>query len=162
MIPRRVKRKLHGQIHKTLTSMQIANCYPHRPEDDSYTLLAYPLAGGAQPTSQPPVPHPSLWVNYGTTNQEYFESGREDIAKMRQILEEAGSRIETAERILEFGCAAGRLIRWLDDLATSREIWGVDIWASAILWGRNTSARHSILRRQVFLHISHSRIATSP
>ncbi len=138
IVPQRVKRGLHWLLQKMLVAasahvMQIANFYPHQPGDDSFTLPAYPVVGMAQPTS-PPVPPSSLWVNYGTSDQEYLESGREDIAKMRQILEQADSRIETAERILEFGCAAGRLIRWLDDLATSREIWGVDIWASAILW----------------------------
>jgi SAM-dependent methyltransferase len=134
-----VERQFRWQYHKMLPSvsarlMQFANFYPHRPEDDSYTLPAYPEGNGTHSTSQPPVPPSSLWVNYGTSPEEYLESGKQDIAKMRQILEQAGSPIETAERILEFGCAAGRLIRWLDELVPSREIWGVDIWATAILW----------------------------
>jgi ubiquinone/menaquinone biosynthesis C-methylase UbiE len=73
-------------------------------------------------------------VNYGVSAEDYLESGRCDVAKMREILHQAGFPIERTERVLEFGCAAGRMIRWLDDIAPSREIWGVDIWASAMLW----------------------------
>jgi len=134
-----IERQFRWQYQKMLPfvsaqTMQFANLYPHRPEDDSYTLPAYPKLGAGRSSSPLPVPPPELWVNYGTSTEEYLESGRQDIAKMRQILEEAGSPIEAAERILEFGCAAGRLIRWLDDLVPSREVWGVDIWASAIIW----------------------------
>lgn len=145
MVPRRVKLHLHLQFKKMLMShllsadaservKQIANFHPHLPENNSYTLPAYPAAGEPRTTSRFPVPPSSMWVAYGTSDQEYLESGRVDIANMRRIFEQAGSRIETAERILEFGCAAGRCVRWLDDLAVSREIWGVDTWASAILW----------------------------
>ena len=32
------------------------------------------------------------------------------------------------------GVAGGRLLRHLADLAPTQEIWGVDVWATAILW----------------------------
>jgi len=112
--------------------MQVATFYPHRADDEYYTLPAYPRENGERST--PPLPPSELRVNYGTSDKEYLECGRNDIAKLRQILKEANFPIEGTKRILEFGCAAGRMIRWLDDLAPSHEIWGVDIWASAVLW----------------------------
>lgn len=143
MVPRSLKdavrRQFRWRLYEVLPSvgarvMQVANFWPHRPEDDSYTLPAYARENKRHSTSRPPVPPSDLWVNYGTSDEEYLECGRNDVAKLRQILEQTGTPIESAKRILEFGCAAGRMIRWLDDLAPSREIWGVDIWASAILW----------------------------
>jgi SAM-dependent methyltransferase len=139
----RVKREVKRQVVRVLPwampqlmpqLMQFAHCIPHRPEANSYVLPAYPAPTDFDPISPLPVPPSDLWVNYGSTAAEYLESGRQDVEKMRQIVEQSGAPIDKAERILEFGCAAGRMIRWLTDLAPTHEIWGVDIWASAILW----------------------------
>jgi ubiquinone/menaquinone biosynthesis C-methylase UbiE len=53
---------------------------------------------------------------------------------MSSILSSAGVAIEDQGHILEFGCGDGRMIRWLEDLADSREIWGTDIHAGRIVW----------------------------
>jgi ubiquinone/menaquinone biosynthesis C-methylase UbiE len=38
------------------------------------------------------------------------------------------------QRVLEFGCSNGRMIRHLEAQAASREIWGVDIQADKVIW----------------------------
>ncbi|WP_197446187.1 class I SAM-dependent methyltransferase [Tautonia plasticadhaerens] len=38
------------------------------------------------------------------------------------------------QRILDFGCASGRMIRYFEDVAGRCEIWGVDINAEHITW----------------------------
>jgi len=81
-----------------------------------------------------PVPPSNLWASYGTSVEEYLESGRENVEKMLQIIKQSGTPLATAGRILELGCAAGRMIRWLADLAPVCKIWGIDISSSAILW----------------------------
>ena len=143
IVPNAVKNSVRKQFRVLLREslpfvngrvMQVSTFYPHRAEEDSYTLPAYPSPDKRHAASRPPLPPAELRVNYGTSDEEYLECGRKDITKMRQILQAAGSPIESAKRILEFGCAAGRMIRWLDEFAPSREIWGVDIWASAVLW----------------------------
>jgi ubiquinone/menaquinone biosynthesis C-methylase UbiE len=143
LIPRFIRQRLEGEYRWQLTKMlpslssslmQFGNFYPHLPDSDSYTLPAFPKCSGVSAESTYPVPPSDLWVNYGTSAEEYLESGRQDVAKMREILAQSSNPIEGANRILELGCAAGRMIRWLDDLAVSREIWGLDIWASAIHW----------------------------
>jgi len=53
---------------------------------------------------------------------------------MRELCLQSGAPLEAAGRILELGCAGGRMIRWLADLSDSCEIWGADIWASAVIW----------------------------
>jgi len=37
-------------------------------------------------------------------------------------------------RILDFGCATGRMIRWLAEFADHGEVWGTDISAEYIVW----------------------------
>jgi ubiquinone/menaquinone biosynthesis C-methylase UbiE len=45
-----------------------------------------------------------------------------------------GQSLRLGHRILDFGCAAGRMIRWFKDISHACEIWGVDIMAEAIQW----------------------------
>jgi SAM-dependent methyltransferase len=80
------------------------------------------------------VPPPTLWRNGERSAEEYVEAGRRDMATMREMLAAAGRPIESARTILDFGCAAGRMTRWLLDLAPGREIWGVDINEPSINW----------------------------
>jgi SAM-dependent methyltransferase len=63
-----------------------------------------------------------------------LQSGKDDVEKMQEIYERAGGALADAGRILELGCAGGRMIRFLEPIADSCEIWGTDIWASAIIW----------------------------
>jgi ubiquinone/menaquinone biosynthesis C-methylase UbiE len=51
---------------------------------------------------------------------------------LTRIVESHGTRLEDCRRILELGCGAGRMTRWLADSAA--EIWGADVSAQHILW----------------------------
>jgi len=81
-----------------------------------------------------PIPPSNLWVGYGKTADEYLSSGRRHFKKMSSILEESGYSFENGNRILDFGCAAGRMIRQFNDLAYKCDIWGVDVNAERIVW----------------------------
>lgn len=120
--------------HEGRVLMQFSSILPYEPEMASYTLPAYSHAYQTNRMSSLPVPPQSMWVSYGSTNEEYLQSGKDDVESMGRILDASGFSLSNAGRILEFGCAAGRMIRWLQDHASSCELWGVDIWASAILW----------------------------
>lgn len=128
---------------KTITSspafasavQHAAAIFPHRPDEDTYTLPAFPSAGtDADPATGLPVPPRELWASYGADVETYLRSGQEDVATIRRLLEESGAPVEGLGRLLEFGVAGGRLIRNFADLADAQEIWGVDVWATAILW----------------------------
>jgi ubiquinone/menaquinone biosynthesis C-methylase UbiE len=81
-----------------------------------------------------PTPPEHLWLGYGHTIDEWLESGKRHVDTMRGLLTEAGHTFGPGHRVLELGCAGGRMIRWLDDVARQGEVWGTDISAEHVLW----------------------------
>lgn len=78
-----------------------------------------------------PIPHESL-LDQRVAN--WLTSGKENVDTMMRILHSAEFSIQPGNRILDFGCSTGRMIRWFADLAEETEIWGVDINARHIVW----------------------------
>jgi ubiquinone/menaquinone biosynthesis C-methylase UbiE len=70
----------------------------------------------------------------GYKTDDWISSGKEDIDNMMGILNRSNFSIQDSNRILDFGCSSGRMIRWLFGLADQCEIWGVDISAPKIVW----------------------------
>jgi ubiquinone/menaquinone biosynthesis C-methylase UbiE len=81
-----------------------------------------------------PVPPKDLWLNYGVTPDEYLSLGETHVNAMLSIANSSGFSLREGNRVLDFGCAAGRMIRWLDKVAAQCEIWGLDINARCIKW----------------------------
>jgi ubiquinone/menaquinone biosynthesis C-methylase UbiE len=84
--------------------------------------------------SELPTPPEKLWMGYGMTIEEWLGSGKEHVATMRRVLNESGYEFDEGHRVLELGCAAGRMMRWLNDVAHKCEIWGTDIDGEHITW----------------------------
>jgi SAM-dependent methyltransferase len=115
--------------------MQLATYYPHSQTTYSVPIFRNQLIRvPGEPLPIPPQ-HP-FWANYCTSVDTWIQSGKDDIDTMRRILRESGFPIEQAGKILEWGVAGGRLIRHLHDLTPKTEIWGVDLWASAVRWSQ--------------------------
>lgn len=113
--------------------MQLATYFPH--SQTTYSVPVYPTQVISRPSELLPIPpRRPLWADYCTSVDTWINSGRDDIETMRRLLKESGFQIEQSNRILELGVAGGRLIRHLYDLTPTTEIWGVDLWASAIRW----------------------------
>jgi hypothetical protein len=70
-----------------------------------------------------PVPPKHLWLNYGVTADEYLSLGETHVNKMVSIANSSGFSFREGNRVFDFGCAAGRMIRWLDKVAAQCEIW---------------------------------------
>ena len=126
--------RLAAQIRRCLPAlttglMQFSLFWPMRPEADSYSRSASGGDGG-----ELPVPPRELWVAYGTTPDSYLASGREDCETMHKLLSNSGFRIEDSGAVLDLGCAAGRMTRWLPAMAPQAQVWGADIWSTAIAW----------------------------
>jgi SAM-dependent methyltransferase len=73
----------------------------------------------------------------GGTIENYLYGGMTTAFALRAILSEQGGPAARFERILDFGCGSGRVIRWFRDLGRSRRIRGVDIHSEAIRWCRS-------------------------
>jgi SAM-dependent methyltransferase len=130
-----MRERLYAQFPRVASSLQRYSQYwPHAQGVDSYSLPVVPDQSTTHPSSPLPVPPREFWADYCTSVESYLASGREDCDSMRQLLIASGAPIERAERVLELGCAAGRMLRCLADLADTRQLWGTDIWASAIVW----------------------------
>jgi SAM-dependent methyltransferase len=134
-------RRIDSRISRSLAFMNNANlsaklfAYDH--ESDSFAL---PNEGVTEKLAGPdglPVPPPELWEGYGPTLEDYLSSGREHFENMVGILDETGFALHEGERALDFGCSAGRLIRYFADRAGVCEIRGVDISAEHIFWCRH-------------------------
>lgn len=81
-----------------------------------------------------PVPPQNLWLGYGRNKSEYLNAGKKQTDIMLKILADSGFDFNDKKRILELGCAAGRMIRWLKPLSENCEIWGTDISSEHIYW----------------------------
>jgi SAM-dependent methyltransferase len=80
-----------------------------------------------------PVPPKDLWEGYGQDDKTYLDSGRRHTSAMIEILERAGCAPGSLSRVLDLGCAAGRMVRFFPRHDRA-EIWGVDINAKHIAW----------------------------
>ena len=76
-----------------------------------------------------PIPPRHLWAGYN-----YPAHGKDHVDAMLGIAAASGFTMRPGDRVLDFGCAAGRMIRHLQPLASTCEIWGTDISAEHILW----------------------------
>jgi ubiquinone/menaquinone biosynthesis C-methylase UbiE len=81
-----------------------------------------------------PVPPQDLWEGYGDSAAVYLEWGRQHIVIMTRILAKDGFEFAENQRIMELGCAAGRMLRWLVKESEHSELWGTDLSAKHILW----------------------------
>jgi ubiquinone/menaquinone biosynthesis C-methylase UbiE len=80
------------------------------------------------------IPPARLRLGYGTTTGEYLSSGERDVARMLELAEVSGLVLAERDRVLDFGCGAGRMIRHLSPLASTCEVWGTDICAEFVYW----------------------------
>jgi ubiquinone/menaquinone biosynthesis C-methylase UbiE len=82
-----------------------------------------------------PTPPRKLWDRWGDTVEGYLDSGRIDVDSMLGILAEVGVRANSLSRVLDFGCAEGRMLRFFPR-ADDSELWGADVNAERISWAQ--------------------------
>ncbi|HMQ70042.1 MAG TPA: class I SAM-dependent methyltransferase [Ignavibacteria bacterium] len=116
-------------------NIESAIYFPYKEDSDSYVIT------GEKEYSEVcenglPIPPQNLWLGYGNTTKEYLY-GRIQTEKMIKILDNADFDINYCKRILDFGCGAGRMLRWLFPYSNTAEIWGTDISSDHITWANN-------------------------
>jgi SAM-dependent methyltransferase len=82
-----------------------------------------------------PIPPPELWQRWSTTAEEYLIAGSRDAASILATLAQIGVAAERLPRVLDFGCAEGRVLRFFPRKEDSVR-WGVDINAERIAWAQ--------------------------
>jgi SAM-dependent methyltransferase len=82
-----------------------------------------------------PVPPRELWERWGGNLETYLETGRSDVESVLRLLRNAGVDPTSLVRVLDFGCAEGRMLRFFPRTDNS-ELWGVDINAERIAWAQ--------------------------
>ena len=90
--------------------------FPFKRTSYAYVLRKVPASERATDTTLPTPPE-NLWLGYGRTIEEWLESGKRHVTKMRNILAEGGQTLPAGSRVLELGCAGGRMLRFMEDVA---------------------------------------------
>jgi SAM-dependent methyltransferase len=72
-----------------------------------------------------------LTQGYG---EEHIPTGERDVKKMLELLKATEFELLSENRVLEMGCATGRMIRHLKPFTETCEIWGTDIDAKFVYW----------------------------
>jgi SAM-dependent methyltransferase len=106
---------------------------PLAPEQ-RYAVLTRP---GPSPVADDglPIPPPEFWQRWGLTAEEYLLEGARDVNAMLDTLGEVGVAAGQLPRVLDFGCADGRMLRFFPRTEGSVR-WGVDINAERIAWAQ--------------------------
>ncbi|HAO11934.1 MAG TPA: methyltransferase type 11, partial [Planktothrix sp. UBA8407] len=131
----------YSVIYPTLSSNQLEpidwlKYYPKSGQSPSY-CLPKPTTLGKNPQTgkwQFPIPPKDLMLVFAENEEYYLNSGKTQVQIILSVLRECGYFLKTGSRILDFGCASGRILRELADLSDICEIWGTDISADCIAW----------------------------
>jgi SAM-dependent methyltransferase len=113
--------------------------YPEDRASAGYALYAMSPEDAARPWSER-IPPTALRHYYGVRDGKYhddlyLQTGRADIRGLQKALKDDNFD-PMGERIMEFGCSAGRLLRHLAAEAAANEVWGVDLHSAAIHWAQ--------------------------
>lgn len=72
----------------------------------------------------------------GVWGEQFFAAGRGILDQIRAAFEAVGHPLESAARILDFGCGCGRVVRGFAEIPHVGAVHGCDIDAEAIAWNR--------------------------
>jgi SAM-dependent methyltransferase len=107
---------------------------PFQRDKNSYVLPKLSRSSSDPAAPELPIPPPELRLGYGRSTEEYLAFGRMNVQIMLDLLRASGASLERGTRILDFGCGAGRMIRWRAEFSGQCEVWGTDISAEHIVW----------------------------
>ena len=119
--------------------------FPPAEQSDSYAIPKQQSEGSEGVDDGLNVPPRDFWLGYGSDFGDkgvewYITRGKRDTDRMLEIATTGAFSLASDSRILEMGCAAGRMIRHLRPFAESGEVWGVDVLAPLINWCKGNLA----------------------
>lgn len=105
--------------------------YPTSSDDQNVLVREQPPKGNL------PVPPQKFWHWYAQNEESYLNGGKTQARIFREAATKHGVAFQAGQRILDFGCSGGRVLRWFEEEAYSGvECWGCDIDAAAIDWSQ--------------------------
>jgi SAM-dependent methyltransferase len=104
---------------------------PYLPKSDSYVIPKTPNPDLKVCSQGLRIPPDELTQGYG---EEHIPTGERDVKKMLELLKATEFELLSENRVLEMGCATGRMIRHLKPFTETCEIWGTDIDAKFVYW----------------------------
>lgn len=86
--------------------------------------------------SRLPIPPEALRLRVDGKGDEniFLSYGGEIASSIKRLLAAEGLAIDSSSRILDFGCGCGRVLRFFEHHANSRQLFATDIDAEAIHW----------------------------
>jgi len=100
---------------------------PFQRDKNSYVLPKLRRSSAEPGAPAFPIPPPELRIGYASSPEVYLANGRRNVQIMLDLLRASGARLERGARILDFGCGAGRMIRWLAEFAGQGEVGSVPV-----------------------------------
>ncbi|WP_170758808.1 class I SAM-dependent methyltransferase [Ruegeria lacuscaerulensis] len=132
--------------------------YPHTREGRVY-VIENAQETHLDPNECPLPPYP-LRLGYGYDakqgkwfDERFLKSGETVTNRMNAALSADGFSVPAGGRVLEIGCAAGRLTRWWLPRAQDVEVWGVDLRADAITWCQQYLAPMNFITNTTHPHL---------
>lgn len=108
---------------------------------DGHTLLLEVALGEQthllrQPLEAVEIPPDHLQVRQvgSVWGDNFYPGGRQIFDQIARAFEGVGRPLSEAQRILDFGCGCGRVLRSFGEVPPRGEVWGCDIDAESIAW----------------------------
>lgn len=79
-----------------------------------------------------------LRVAGGDDRESFYRSGKQSVVDIEHVLSLIGRDMASYENILDFGCGCGRIMLWLEKVAASANLHGVDIDKRAVEYSQRT------------------------
>jgi SAM-dependent methyltransferase len=117
---------------------QAAKFFPYAPQESSFATIRSPQRPATleRDPLKLPVPPKSLWLGYADSPEQFLESGRTSYEHILRSVAPAGLNLNDGgrHRVLDFGCGAGRTLRWFAPISDRVECWGVDMLDEWVIW----------------------------
>lgn len=84
-----------------------------------------------------PIPGPQERMGYGLGSEAAcLQSGKRTLDGLRALMRDHQVEVAAGERMLDSGCATGRVLRWFSEEAQRGEAWGSDQHAPSMDWAK--------------------------
>jgi SAM-dependent methyltransferase len=100
------------------------------------TAVVQPLVDIPAERTTLPTPPRELWEGWTDREEIYLRTGRRDMQFVLDTVTQAGEAPAEFSKVLDFGCGAGRMLRFYPSDTPGLERWGVDIKAKFIAWAQ--------------------------